>query len=121
MAILAVRHVGEAGAIFSRPSIRRRKTYSAVDKLRRFCFAYRVAMVVASACWRRLLIASVFTRLVDHRLSGAPVAAITPACCIRLLLPAGVIGMAVWTMNPQLENSGFAFLFAARCCRRYWR
>lgn len=26
-------------------------------------------------------------------------------------LPA-IIGMAVWTMNPQLENSGFAFLFA---------
>ncbi len=28
-------------------------------------------------------------------------------------LPA-IIGMAVWTMNPQLENSGFAFLFATR-------
>lgn len=27
------------------------------------------------------------------------------------LLPA-IIGMAVWTMNPHLENSGFAFLFA---------
>lgn len=28
-------------------------------------------------------------------------------------LPA-IIGMAVWTMNPQLENSGFAFLFATQ-------
>ncbi len=25
-----------------------------------------------------------------------------------------IIGMAVWTMNPQLENSGFAFLFATQ-------
>ncbi len=29
------------------------------------------------------------------------------------VLPA-IIGMAVWTMNPQLENSGFAFLFATQ-------
>jgi SSS family solute:Na+ symporter len=36
------------------------------------------------------------------------------------VLPA-IIGMAAWTMNPHLENSNYAFLFATSSCRRYWR
>ncbi len=81
----------------------------AVDKLGLFR-RYRWRWSSASACWRPLPIASVFTREKTSLRCGARLS--IPACCICFSVLPAIIGMAARTMNPNLENSNYAFLFA---------
>ncbi len=111
MAILAVHHVGGWSHIQQAVDPAAQSLF-AVDKLG-VLPALSLAMVIgvgvlATPSYRQRIYSAKTVSSVRHSFT------ITGLLYLGFSFLPAIIGMAVWTMNPQLENSGFAFLFATQ-------
>jgi len=111
MAVLAVQHVGGWGPIQHAVDPAAQSLF-AVDKLG-VLPAFSLALVIAVGV---LATPSYRQRIYSAKTVSSVRQSFTITGLLYLMfsfLPA-IIGMAVWTMNPALANSGFAFLFATQ-------
>ena len=111
MAVLAVQHVGGWSHIQQAVDPAAQSLF-AVDKLG-ILPAFSLALVIGVGV---LATPSYRQRIYSAKTVSSVRQSFTITGILYLMfsfLPA-IIGMAVWTMNSQLENSGFAFLFATQ-------
>ncbi|CAI0937787.1 sodium:solute symporter family protein [Serratia proteamaculans] len=111
MAVLAVQHVGGWANIQHAVDPAAQSLF-AIDKLGMLP-AFSLALVIAVGV---LATPSYRQRIYSAKTVSSVRQSFTITGILYLFfsfLPA-IIGMAVWTMNPNLENSGFAFLFGTQ-------